>query len=221
MLLRTLAAKPKQCWLPCREVEEDGVAIRVVGQRSLLFPAIRHPHREGLMQVSSAGQPACVQPVSGRVCLLALWPCLAVRQGRCCCALPAGCTRRRGRQFRPRQVAPHVSARWLNQGHHPAHTLVTFSHGKVACHLQIKLSSVAVGREKSVCLCQEMDLEPEVRRVEPNLACSAVMASCRSSCGPVPAADVTGHIACLAAATSTMCGQAWLLPGLVIWTHRH
>ena len=123
----------------------------------------------------SQGRPHAGEPCwLASMCAAGLQSCLSarplampVRQGQCCCALSAGCTRRRGRQFWPRQVAPLVSARSLNQGHHPAHMLVTFSHGKVACHLQIKLSSVAVGREKSVCLCQEMDLEPEVRRGRP------------------------------------------------------
>lgn len=49
-----------------RRVELEGVKTSIVGQRGVLLPAIRHPQREGLMQI----QLTCVEfPEQGRVTL--------------------------------------------------------------------------------------------------------------------------------------------------------
>ena len=121
--------------------------------------------------------------------------------------------------FWPKQVASVVSA-WLAETRLSSrfHTLVTFSHGKEACPLQVKLSNVLTSREKCGCLCQEMDLEPEVRWGL-TLACSAVAASCRTSCNTVPAVDVRAHMASLVAAISTVVVKHGSCTGLGMRLH--
>lgn len=50
-----------------RRVELEGVKTFIVGQRGVLLPAIRHPQREGLMQI----QLTCVDlPEHGRVTMI-------------------------------------------------------------------------------------------------------------------------------------------------------
>lgn len=47
-----LTRVPSKFILDClRRVELEGIKTSIVGQRGVLLPAIRHPQREGLMQI--------------------------------------------------------------------------------------------------------------------------------------------------------------------------
>ena len=108
-----------------RHVEDDDVVIQIVGPRGVLFPAIRHANRDGLMQVSC------------RCC-----GCLKHVVNSTCCTILLTC----------------------------------------AFTSQIQMSSIVFRDEQVVTLCQEMEVDEEVRRLAwpPGCTChNLIISSCR------------------------------------------